>query len=400
MPTVTKKPARITEKGLRMCASSGYYTAATTFSRGQNMPRITLCVGALMFAALPDVSYAQSASQPAGRWSVELYAGAASSADASAGTAGPAFPAGTPFTTTSGGASRIHSSWYFGDGATLLNQVLGQFAIINGTPFSRLVPLDAALTASSTGRTGGPTFGLRLSRHLSPRLTLDANVERSQGSLVLSDAARTAFESTRDSFKAAFEGLLATAPITALSVSSTMTVNEGSGSRTRVAAAARWTLVSGTRASAYATVGGGVIMHGGQDFQAIFNGSHSFRLFGAFPMSETDRVVVSVKKPSSAMLGLVGGGVTYDFSARLGLRVDVQVSLSPNSDVTTVSGSPNVGTLTPAAVLPSVTSPGIQFSSTPGVPSSLSGASTTYTTFTGSGLNRHVSFTVGLVRRF
>jgi len=364
------------------------------------MPRITFCVGALLFAALPHTSYAQTTSPPAGRWSIEIYAGAASAADASAGTAGPAFPVGTPFTMTSGGASRIQSSWYFGDGATLLNQVLGQFAIINGTPFSRLVPLDPAVTSSSTRRTGGATFGLRLSRHLSPRLTLDANVERRQSTLVLSDAAQTAFESTRDSFKAAFDGLLATAPITALSVASTMTVNEGSGSQTRVAATVRWTLVSGTRASAYATVGGGVLMHGGQDFQAVLNGSHSFRLYGAFPMSETDRAVVTVSRPSSAMLGLVGGGVTYDFSSRLGLRVDVQMSVSPNSDVTTVGGSPNVGTLTPAAVLPSMTSPGIQFSSTPGVPSSLSGAPTTHTTFTGSGLNRHVSFTVGIVRRF
>jgi hypothetical protein len=370
------------------------------------MPRVcrrlplTLCLGTLVFAALPESSSAQSTSQPASRWSIEFYAGTASSSEATTGTAGPAFPVGTPFTTTSGGASRVHSSWLFGDGATLLNQVLGQFAIINGTTFSRLVPLDTAVTSSSTRRRGGATFGLRLSRHLSPRLTLDANVERSQGSLVLSDSAETAFAATRDSFKAAFEGLLATAPITALSVASTMTVNEGSAAQTRAGAAVRWTLVSGSRASVYATAGGGVLLHGGRDFQAVFNGSHSFRLFGAFPMSETDRVVVSVKKPSSAVLGLVGGGVTYDFSSRLGLRVDVQLSVSPNSDVTTVSGSPNVGTLTPTGVLPSVTSPGLQFSSTPGVPSSLSGAATTYTTFTGSGLNRQVSFTVGIVRRF
>lgn len=361
---------------------------------------LALCAGALILAALPASSSAQSTSQPASRWSIEIYGGAASATEASGGTAGPAFPAGTPFTTASGGPSRIHSSWYFGDGAKLLDQVLGQFAIINGSTFSRLVPLDPVLTSAATRRNSGATFGLRVSRHLSRRLTLEANVERSQGSQVLSDAAQTAFESTRDTFKTAFEGLLATAPVTALSVASTMTVSEGSASQTRVAAAARWTFVSGARTSAYATVGGGIVMNGGSDLQAVFNGSYSFRLFGAFPMSETDRAVVTVTGPSSAVLGLVGGGVTYDFSSRLGVRADVRVSLSPNSDVTTVSGSPSVGALTPTAVLPSVTSPGIQFSSTTGVPSSLSGASTTYTTFTGSGLNRQVSFTVGIFRRF
>ncbi len=254
--------------------------------------------------------------------------------------------------------------------------------------------------AAATRRSTGATFGLRVSRHLTSRLAVEANVERSQGSQVFSGAAHSALESSRDSFKAAFEGLLATAPVTALSVASTMTVREGSASQTRLTAAARWTLVSGTRASAYATVGGGVLMNGGDDLQAVFNGSYSFRLFGAFPMSETDRAVITVTGPSSAVLGLVGGGITYDFSSRLGLRADVRVSLSPNSDVTTVSGSPSVGTLTPAGVLPSATTPGIQFSSTTGVPSSLSGAAATYTTFSGSGMNRHVSFTVGIFRRF
>ena len=361
---------------------------------------LALCAGALMLAALPESSYAQSTSRSASRWSIEIYGGAASATDAPDGTAGPAFPAGTPVTTASGSPSRIHTSWYFGDGAKLLDQVLGQFAILNGTTFSRIVPLDTVVTSAATRRNSGATFGLRLSRHLTPRLTLEANVERSQGSQVFSDNAHTALESTRDSFKTAFEGLLATAPVTALSVASTMTVREGSASQIRVAAAARWTLVSGARASAYATVGGGILMNGGSDLQVVFNGSYSFRLFGAFPMSETDRAVVTVTGPSSAVLGLVGGGITYDLSSRVGLRADVRVSLSPNSDVTTVSGSPSVGTLTPAGVLPSVTSPGIQFSSTTGVPSSLSGTLATHTTFTGSGMNRQVSFTVGIFRRF
>ena len=358
------------------------------------------CAAALIGAAIPGAAYAQAAGGSGSRWTLEVYGGASSSAESTSGSAGAAFPAGTPFTTTAGTPSRIHTSWYFGDGTKLLDQVLAQFGAINGTTFTRIVPLDPVLMAAATRRSTGATFGLRVSRHLTSRLAVEANVERSQGSQVFSGAAHSALESSRDSFKAAFEGLLATAPVTALSVASTMTVREGSASQTRLTAAARWTLVSGTRASAYATVGGGVLMNGGDDLQAVFNGSYSFRLFGAFPMSETDRAVITVTGPSSAVLGLVGGGITYDFSSRLGLRADVRVSLSPNSDVTTVSGSPSVGTLTPAGVLPSATTPGIQFSSTTGVPSSLSGAAATYTTFSGSGMNRHVSFTVGIFRRF
>lgn len=367
--------------------------------RARRCLRLAAWASALIVTGIPAVAFAQTPA-PASRWTIEVYGGAASNAESSGGTTGAAFPAGTPFTTAAGTPSRIHTSWYFGDGTKLLDQVLTQFATLNGTTFTRIVPLDSAVMAAATRRNSGAAFGLRVSRHLSARLALELSAQRSQGSLDFSGSATNALETTRDSFQAAFQGLLATAPVTNLSVASTLSVRQGSSSQTRVTAAARWTVVSGARTSVYATAGGGLVRNGGSDLQAVFNGSYAFRLFGAFPMSETDRAVVTVASPSNALVGLVGGGITYDLSSRVGLRADVRVSLSPNSDITTVSGSPSVGTLTPAGILPSVTTPGIQFSSTAGVSSSLSGASATHTTFSASGMNRQVSFTVGIFRRF
>jgi hypothetical protein len=358
------------------------------------------CAAILIGAAIPGAAFAQAAGGSGSRWTLEVYGGASSSAESTSGSAGAAFPAGTPFTTAGSVPSRIHTSWYFGDGTTLMNQALAQFEIIQGATFTRIVPLDSAVFASATRRNSGATFGLRVSRSLSSRFALEASVERNQGSQEFTDSAAKALEATRDSFQTAFQGLLATAPLTTLSVSSMMTARDSSSGQTRVAAAARWTVVSGSRTSVYATAGAGVVMNGSDDVQAVLTGTYSFRLYGAFPMSETDRAVVTVSAPSTAAVGLLGGGVTYDLSARVGLRADVRVSLSSNSSVTTVSGSPSVATQTPANVLPSLTSPGIQFSSTAGVPSSLSGAAATYTTFSGSGMNRHVSFTVGIFRRF
>lgn len=358
------------------------------------------CAAILILAATPGAAHAQATAGSGSRWTLEVYGGASSSAESTSGSAGAAFPAGTPFTTAGSVPSRIHTSWYFGDGTTLMNQALAQFEVIQGTTFTRIIPLDAAVFASATRRKSGATFGLRVSRILSSRLALEASVERNQGSQEFTGSATKALEATRDSFQAAFQDLLATAPVTALNVSSTLTARESGSGQTRVAAAARWTVVSGSRTSAYATAGAGVVMNGSRDVQAVLTGTYLFRLYGAFPMSETDRAVVTVSSPSNAAIGLLGGGVTYDLSARVGLRADVRVSLSSNSSVTTVSGSPSVATQTPVNVLPSLTSPGIQFSSTPGVPSSLSGAATTYTTFTGSGMNRHVSFTMGIFRRF
>lgn len=361
--------------------------------------RLAAWASTLIVTAIPAAAFAQTTA-PASRWTIEIHGGAASNSESSGGATGAAFPVGTPFTTSAGTPSRIHTSWYFGDGAKLLDQVLAQFGTINGTTFTRIVPLDPVVMAAATRRNSGATFGLRLSRRLSPRLVLELSAERSQGSQSFGDSATKALETTRGSFQAAFEGLLATAPVTNLSVASTLSIREGASSQTRLSAAARWTMVSGARTSVYATAGGGLVMNGGGDLQAVLNGSYAFRVYGAFPMSETDRAVVSVSSPDNAAFGLLGGGITYDLSARVGLRTDVRVALSPNSGVTSVIGSPSVGTLTPPFVLPSLTNPGIQFSSTTGVPSSLSGPSATHTTFTGSGLNRQVSFTVGIFRRF
>jgi hypothetical protein len=278
----------------------------------------------------------------------------------------------------------------------MLNQVIAQF----GSTLGRIVPLDATLRSSSTKRNGGTTFGLRVSRSLSPRLAVEFSAERSKAPSVFSDAATAAFETSRASFAAAFQGLLATAPLTNLAVASTMTTRGGDGARTTVTGAARWTVMSSSRTSAYVVAGGGLMTSSKDPLEAIFNGSYAFRVYGAFPMSETDRAIVSVSSPSSAVLGLLGGGVTYDFSARSGLRADVRITLSPNSDEVSIVGSPTIGAVAPAFVLPSLTTPAIQFSSTTGIPSSLGATVPAHTTFSGSGMNRQVSFTVGIFRRF
>jgi hypothetical protein len=365
----------------------------------------TLSGGLVLFAtvtaiAVPQPASAQSASARSSRWTVEIYGGTASTSEATGGTTGAAFPVGTPFTTQTNAPSRRQPSWFFGDGSKLLNEVLADFAAIDGTTLPRIVPLDAIVTTAATRRTSGTTIGLRVARRLSPRLTLEGSAERTTGSQVFTDAAATGLEQSRESFDAAFKAMLGTAPVTGLSVSSTLAVHEGGSTRTRISGAARWTMFSGNRLSGHLLAGAGVELNGGADLQAVLNGNYAFRLFATSPMNETDRAVVTIAAPSTALLGVAGGGLSYDLSARVGIRADVRLSVSPNKSTTTVSGAPNVLAQAPAGVLPSLTRPGIQFSSTAGVPSSLSGAALTHTTFTGSGLHRHVSFTVGIFRRF
>ncbi len=374
-----------------------------TISRYARRPVVlVMCAGIMTVLLLPRTVEAQApaATGHVGRWTLEVYGGGSASNDSTSGTALSGFPAGTPFTTQAGFPSRAHASWFFGDGAALLNGVLTRFAQIAGRTFTPIVPLDAALMTSGTRRGSGAAFGARVGRTLSPRLAVEASLERSQGRLVLSDTMAAALTRTSDSFMEAFQDLLDTAPVSNLNVASTWTVPDGSSGQTRLSGALTWTLATLDRLSAYATAGGGVVMSSGDALEARLNGSYSFRLFGSIPMSESDRTLVTVRQPARAAMGLFGGGVTYAVSAHVGLRVDVRVSLSANKTVTTVGGSPAVAVSAPTGVLPSLTSPGIQFSTQSGIRSSLSGDATTLTTFTGSGWNRHVGVTAGIFRRF
>ncbi len=372
-------------------------------------PRIVRRTATRVFATLsaialggfwPSTAHAQNAARP-GKWTIELYGGASSSSSSSSsGGAVPAFAPGTPFTTESGQPSRAVSSWYFGDGAGLLNQVLARFEAIDGTPFPELIPMDAAFGRNGASRKSGGAFGLRVGRTLTSRLSLELSVERSLAKLALTSALQDALKASSDSFEESFQALLATAPVTNLVVTSQLTTPDRANSQTRVAGAMKWTVLSGSKVEAYLTAGGGVMLNSGEGPQAVLNGRYTFRLFGAFLMDETDRVVVSVTQPKNNAMGLVGGGLTYDLSERTGIRVDARLLVNSTKDVTKLTAAPAVATATTTGVLPSATSPGIQFSTQPNVRSSLSGPNLAATLFEGSGTNRQVTVTIGIFRRF
>jgi len=356
---------------------------------------------ALALLALAASAEAQNAT-PAGKWTVELYGGRSSGSDSTSGKPTATFPAGDPFTLDSGQPSRAVPSWFFGDGAVLLNQVLTQFAANTGATFPRIAAVDAALGASG-GRLGsGGVFGVRIGRVLTPKLTAELTMERSLAKMVIRDSLLNGLEAGGDSFTAAFQTLLSSLPVTNLSVTSTLATRDDRNAQTRLAGALKWTVSSGKRIEAYVTGGGGLIRNSGDGAQAILTGRYTFRLFGTFPVDQTDHVVVSVNQPESRAMGLVGGGVTLALSSNAGLRADVRLLLSAMRDVTTLSASPDTDAQSPPIVLstsPGI-SPGIQFSTQAEVRSTLRGAIDNLSVFTGSGLSKQVAFTLGVFKRF
>lgn len=368
----------------------------------------SVCLSAVA-VLIPVAAIAQSAPpaqapKPPGppRWMAEFYGGGVNESRASGGNPIAQFTPGETFLTTAGTASRAHASWRFGDGAVLFNEVAARFSQITGRPFATITPLDSVLRSSASKTGMRPAFGVRIGRDLSPGLSFDIMVERSDGGLAPSDEMTAALTAANESFKAAFLDLVGTAPVTALTVTSDVTMPSSAHSQLRVMGALSKVLARGARWSATGTVGGGLQLRGGSAAEVTVNGRYDFSLFAVSNFFERDEIVIRFEEPPSAALGLLGLSATYDLTPGTGLRLGVRAQFVANKATTTVQTKPFVTTTaTTPGVLPTATTPGLQFSNQATPLSSLRPSmASTLTTFTGSGMNRQVVVTLGLVRRF
>jgi hypothetical protein len=336
------------------------------------------------------------------KWTFEVIAGGAmsSSPGDGSGSAAPGLPVGETFTTEGGTPSRAVHSWYFGDGATLFNQVRQQFASL-GAQFPGIVPLDEALGSAALSRGTGATFGARLTRKITNRVALEVSVQNSQGKLTLSEEARTGIEAARASFDSAFRGLFDTMPQTGLQVTSAATLPGAvSGSQTSITGAVRITLTKKGRIETYVTAGAGRVTNSGEVAEVRMRGAYQFRFLDTYAFSEVDSATIRYSESESATIGVFGGGLAFDVSSRQGVRLDVRVHAGDSSVKTTLQSSPVNNASLPALGLPSNTSPAIQFSNTAALKSSLSGRLSETDVFTGSGLETRVLATIGYFFRF
>jgi hypothetical protein len=311
---------------------------------------------ALSGLSVPAAALAQVSALPSpDNWTIEFMAGGAIGIASSGGTSSE-LPAGTPFTTAGSRPSRAVSSWYFGDGAALLNDVLAQFSSANGTSFATIMPIDAVVQQSAARRGRGVLFGARLTRTVSSRMLLELSVDRRPSSIAFTGSARDGLEASRASFQRAFQGLLATAPAANLSVTSTLDVASASGGQTQLTGALVFDVARIGRARVY-VVGGGGVARDTSAVTATLTGTYRFLLLSTYTIAETDKTDV------------------------------------------TVSGTPTTPAQAPTTALPTLTTPSVQFSTQAGSPSSLSATTKDIETFR-SGLDSHVTFTAGIFVRF
>jgi len=357
---------------------------------------------------------------PHRKWEIEIHGGGAFGSSPSAGT-GSLPPAGPSFFTTNFEASRRVSSWYFGDGAALLNAVNAAFSssVVSG----RITPLDSVLKQQGTTWGNGANVGLRVGYALTPRFTAEFTLDAPLGQLKTTDALLARVEASRASFITAWNdqtGFLrsgGSVVFTNPSVTSVAAIDDRRGRQIFTTGALTINFPSSSRIVPYATVGAGIVSNTGGSPSVNLTGNYRFTAwnYGApltivggvvtiptFPVNETDNVSIRLVPSSKrSFAGVFGGGVRIVGSSRWGIRADVRAYISRNTVDVLVDANPQVAIGTPAGyIFPNIT-PSLQLSTSPSQPTSLSGAPISgFKTFSASGTPVQVAVSFGYFVRF
>lgn len=309
-------------------------------------------------------------------------------------------PPGAPITTSSPiFPSWQVPSWFFGDGAKLLNDVNSAFDVA-----ARITPLDAALTSLGIEGGGSGLLGVRVAREMRPRLAVEAGLELVMGSASLSEELRDAAERARSSFETAFAGLFASGPFDSVVVDTNTTEGGGAGNEVALTGGLTYTFPAFGGVVPYATAGGGLMLAAGSGPSVAIEGRYRAVAVTdqeVFPIDETDRATVRLGRRTVPIV-LLGGGFKRDISGQWGLRVDGRVYLGGQTASLLLDAAPSVASGTPPGSIESLSYPNIQFSnsSSTGRQSTLSGSLDGFETFAPEGIRARVILTIGLTRRF
>jgi hypothetical protein len=336
-------------------------------------------------------------------WELEISAGAVMPNKPLSGDGKLPSP-GETFRTFFGDQSRRVSSWYFGDGASLLNEVNAAL-LVKG----RITPLDPVLRSVAVQRENGARFGFRLRRRLNRRLSAEVAFDYDLGRWKMNSASLSGIEATRASLTSAWNGLMAPLDFffASRSVTSTANINARGGRQIFTSVALNVHVKPRGDFVPYATLGGGLVSTRGRTPSAALQGNYRFSLpFPSIliPFDETDTVKLRYAIDHS-VVGVIGIGCKYNASRRWGIGAGVRDHLTRNKTRNLLDASPAVSALSPPA--------GFQFSGG-AVPalvfdndplesgrSTLSGPPITgFETFKGRGMQHNLSITAGLFLRF
>jgi hypothetical protein len=353
-----------------------------------------------LFVSCGATAVAQTKQGTTPRWEVEGYGGVSRAQRPGAGTV--VLPeAGAPLTSTSPiFPVRRTPSWFFGDGALMLNQALEALEL-----GERIAPLDEALGSLGAASATGAAFGVRLRRGISPRVDAEVGFDVMTGSAGLPDELVAAASAGGSSFETAMTSLFASGPFTGTEVSARTIAGGGSTRELAITGALSIRLREAAALVPYVTVGGGLIAGVSEGDALTLEGRYRTTVdvpdASGVPIDETDRVTLRYGH-GRTFVGLAGAGVRRDLSAGWAVRVEGRVLIGRDTTRLLIDADPTVARGTPAGVIETFTHPSLQFSNDPstGRESSLGGGLDGFEAFRGDGLSTRVLITVGLVRRF
>ena len=328
------------------------------------------------------------------RWEIEGYGGVLAGQAASAGSLSLPPPGPPLVTSTPTFPARATASWFFADGASLLNDVLADFGRA-----SRIVPIDPVFGPLPAAHPFA--FGARLRRRVSAQTSFEIGVDAFAASPVRTGRLTDTVDAARDSFSPAFTDLFASGPFARTAVVAQDGVEEGAYRESAVTASFNRDVgrLGGLRP--YFTIGGGVVAAHGDLPSAALQGRYTSSILGEVPIDETDRVAVRFTR-STSVVAVIGGGVRHDVSPAWSLRADVRVLAGPDTTRVHVDATPSAVRGTPAGFIESFTNPAIQFSNDPatGRRSSLSGDALHDAELFNGGVLARTIVSVAIARRF
>jgi hypothetical protein len=353
------------------------------------------------------------------KWEVGVHGGAFLTTNPTGGRLTLPGP-GTPVPLATGGSSRRVSSWMFGAGAELLNEVVG-----SSNRFGLVQPLDPLLATSMIERGNGGAVGIRVARAVAPRIAAEMTVDYSPAGARFTRVAREGLLRTPETVYSALSVANRTATTDLLPIPQAH-IREDTGGEWLTTAVAKVDMAPRRRATPFLTGGLGVATRrdSAPAAELSVRVTGEFGSGGRYALDETDRVIVQVAEPRHAFLGVVGAGVDVqprvrvwrgraENASRWGIRVDGRVIVSGSGVETRLSTQPSRVTATEAlgplaaqgaGVLVVDRPPGIQFTNDPaltGFDSTLSGSPVSdLRVFEGRGTRYRVLLTAGLFMRF
>ena len=329
----------------------------------------TPAVGVLLLTlAVATPVLAQS--RPAYNWEVEVHAGSALGTTPSSGAGG--IP-----------ESAIPASFAFGAGTAMFNQFVPVRSAL-------IVPFDSVLTTAILRQRAGPSLGMRLTRALNSRVSLEGSFTFGYRRGELTRVVPGALETTRSSYAAALQAVFANSPSTYGDprVDITTVVADSRGYEVTGVGAFNVRLSDGGL-QPFVTLGVGITAGLG-DFPSFGLTGDSQFLFNGSPVRHRDRVTVH-QHVGVGPLAIVGAGLRKDLTPRIGLRVDGRLYVGPSEFSTRVQASSSTASSQPLAII-TPTPSGLTF-----VP--VLAGSVAETAFRSSGTRKLGTITVGFFVR-